>query len=95
MVPGLGEEADYEGLDVTGKIAVVSRGTINFGAKAENAAKAGAVACIIYDNVNGAIINAALESFFIPTVTVTKIAGAKLAAAPRRRSPSPRKTTVW
>lgn len=36
MVPGLGEEADYEGLDVTGKIAVVSRGTINFGAKAEN-----------------------------------------------------------
>lgn len=85
MVPGLGEEADYEGLDVTGKIAVVSRGTINFGAKAENAAKAGAVACIIYDNVNGAIINAALESFFIPTVTVTKIAGAKLAAASKKK----------
>lgn len=85
MVPGLGEEADYEGLDVTGKIAVVSRGTINFGAKAENAAKAGAVACIIYDNVNGAIINAALESFFIPTVTVTKIAGAKLAAASEKK----------
>lgn len=85
MVPGLGEEADYAGLDVTGKIAVVSRGTINFGAKAENAAKAGAVACIIYDNVNGAIINAALESFFIPTVTVTKIAGAKLAAASEKK----------
>lgn len=85
MVPGLGEEVDYEGLDVTGKIAVVSRGTINFGAKAENAAKAGAVACIIYDNVNGAIINAALESFFIPTVTVTKIAGAKLAAASEKK----------
>ena len=85
MVPGLGEEADYEGLDVTGKIAVVSRGTINFGAKAENAAKAGAVACIIYDNVNGAIINAALESFFIPTVTVTKIAGAKLAATSEKK----------
>lgn len=85
MVPGLGEEADYEGLDVTGKIAVVSRGTINFGAKAENAAKAGAAACIIYDNVNGAIINAALESFFIPTVTVTKIAGAKLAAASEKK----------
>ena len=85
MVPGLGEEADYEGLDVTGKIAVVSRGTINFGAKAENASKAGAAACIIYDNVNGAIINAALESFFIPTVTVTKIAGAKLAAASEKK----------
>lgn len=85
MVPGLGEEADYEGLDVTGKIAVVSRGTINFGAKAENAAKAGAVACIIYDNVNGALINAALESYFIPTVTVSKADGAKLAAAAEKK----------
>lgn len=85
MVPGLGEEADYEGLDVTGKIAVVQRGGLNFGTKAENASKAGAAACIIYDNVNGAIINAALESFFIPTVTVTKIAGAKLAAASEKK----------
>ena len=85
MVPGLGEEVDYEGLDVTGKIAVVQRGGLNFGTKAENASKAGAAACIIYDNVNGAIINAALESFFIPTVTVTKIAGAKLAAASEKK----------
>lgn len=85
MVPGLGEEVDYEGLDVTGKIAVVQRGGLNFGTKAENASKAGAAACIIYDNVNGAIINAALESFFIPTVTVTKIAGAKLAAAAEKK----------
>ena len=85
MVPGLGEEKDFEGLDLTGKIAVVQRGGLNFGTKAENASKAGAVACIIYDNVNGAIINAALESFFIPTVTVTKIAGAKLAAASEKK----------
>ena len=81
MVPGLGEEKDFEGLDLTGKIAVVQRGTINFGAKAENASKAGAVACIIYDNVNGALISASLESYFIPTVTVSKADGAKLAAA--------------
>lgn len=85
MIPGLGEEKDFEGLDVTGKIAVVQRGGLNFGTKAENASKAGAAACIIYDNVNGAIINAALESFFIPTVTVTKIAGAKLAAASEKK----------
>lgn len=70
---------------MTGKIAVVQRGGLNFGTKAENASKAGAAACIIYDNVNGAIINAALESFFIPTVTVTKIAGAKLAAASEKK----------
>lgn len=85
MVPGLGEEADYEGLDVTGKIAVVSRGTINFGAKAENAAKAGAVACIIYDNVSGSLLNAALETYFIPTITITKVSGEKLAAAAEKK----------
>ena len=85
MIPGLGEEKDFEGLDLTGKIAVVQRGTINFGAKAENAAKAGAAACIIYDNVNGALINAALESYFIPTVTVSKLSGEKLAAASEKK----------
>lgn len=85
MVPSLGEEKDFEGLDLTGKIAVVSRGTINFGAKAENASKAGAVACIIYNNEDGQMINAALEKFFIPTVTVTKDSGEKLAAAAEKK----------
>lgn len=85
MVPGLGEEADYEGLDVTGKIAVVQRGTLNFGTKAENASKAGAVACIIYDNVSGSLLNAALETYFIPTITITKASGEKLAAAAEKK----------
>ena len=85
MVPGLGEEADYEGLDLTGKIAVVQRGTLNFGTKAENASKAGAVACIIYDNVSGSLLNAALETYFIPTITITKASGEKLAAAAEKK----------
>lgn len=85
MVPGLGEEADYEGLDVTGKIAVVQRGTLNFGTKAENASKAGAVACIIYDNVSGSLLNAALETYFIPTITITKASSEKLAAAAEKK----------
>lgn len=85
MVPGLGEEADYEGLDVTGKIAVVQRGGLNFGTKAENASKAGAVACIIYDNVSGSLLNAALETYFIPTITITKVSGEKLAAAAEKK----------
>lgn len=85
MVPGLGEEKDFEGLDLTGKIAVVQRGGLNFGTKAENASKAGAVACIIYDNVSGSLLNAALETYFIPTITITKVSGEKLAAAVEKK----------
>lgn len=85
MVPGLGEEKDFEGLDLTGKIAVVQRGGLNFGTKAENASKAGAVACIIYDNVSGSLLNAALETYFIPTITITKVSGEKLAAASEKK----------
>ena len=85
MVPGLGEEKDFEGLDLTGKIAVVQRGTLNFGTKAENASKAGSVACIIYDNVSGSLLNAALETYFIPTITITKASSEKLAAAAEKK----------
>lgn len=74
-----------EGLDLTGKIAVVQRGTLNFGTKAENASKAGAVACIIYDNVSGSLLNAALETYFIPTITITKASSEKLAAAAEKK----------
>ena len=96
MVPGLGEEADYEGLDVTGKIAVVQRGTLNFGTKAENASKAGAVACIIYDNVSGSLLNAALETYFIPTITITKASSEKLAAAAEKKVSFSKSTTaLW
>ena len=52
VVPGLGEAGDYEGLDVTGKVALVKRGTINFSLKLANAEANGAVGMIIYDNVN-------------------------------------------
>ncbi len=48
-----GEEADFEGLDLTGKIAVVSRGSISFYIKANNAAAAGASAILIVNNVSG------------------------------------------
>lgn len=49
-VPNLGDKADYEGLDVEGKIAVIDRGELSFKDKSINAAEAGAVACIIVDS---------------------------------------------
>lgn len=51
MIPGFGETSDYEGLDVTGKVVLVSRGQTNFVDKGYIAQEAGAVACIIYNNV--------------------------------------------
>ncbi|MDE2892788.1 MAG: M28 family peptidase [Chloroflexota bacterium] len=48
-VPGVGEEADFAGVDVDGKIAVVDRGIVEFRVKAANAQTAGAVALIVVD----------------------------------------------
>ncbi len=57
MIPGFGEPSDYAGLDVQGKVAVVSRGTTNFVDKGYAAQEAGAAACIIYNNVYGEALN--------------------------------------
>ena len=46
---GLGNPADFPA-SVKGKIALVARGTLTFFDKAQNAAKAGAIGIIVYDN---------------------------------------------
>ncbi len=54
-IPGVGRKADYTGIDVKGKIALVRRGVTNFEEKANVAAQLGAVGLIIYNNVAGEI----------------------------------------
>lgn len=76
-VPGLGEAADYAGLDLTGRIALVRRGTVTFTEKAQNAAAAGALACLIYNNEPGEIVPA-VEGLAIPCAAVTQEAGEAL-----------------
>jgi minor extracellular serine protease Vpr len=49
-VPQFGAEADYNGLNVTGKVALVSRGDIPFVEKIAAAKSAGAVAVVIHNN---------------------------------------------
>ena len=90
MIPGLGEEADFEGLDVEGKIAVISRGSINFSLKLYNAEQAGAVGAIIYNNQPGSIglqmtdeegnLNDGISGE-VPCVSVSQATGAAMAAA--------------
>ena len=83
MIPGYGRTEDYVGLDLTGKIAVVSRGggdDINFMVKQENAYNAGAVALIVYDNTDGNYISM-YDGGFLPNVFISKVHGAGLAEA--------------
>ena len=54
-VPGAGRSADYSGLDVTGKIVLVRRGSTTFEEKANVAQSKGALGIIIYNNVSGDI----------------------------------------
>ena len=53
-VPGFGTEADYKGLPVEGRIALVERGGISLEEKLQNAAWAGAVGLLVYNDAPGA-----------------------------------------
>ncbi len=54
-IPGVGRSANYTGLDVKGKIALVRRGDNTFEEKAMIAEQQGAAGIIIYNNVSGDI----------------------------------------
>ncbi len=55
IVPGVGRSADYTGLDVKGKIALVRRGDNTFEEKAMIAEAQGAAGILVYNNVSGEI----------------------------------------
>ncbi|MCD8119129.1 MAG: S8 family serine peptidase [Lachnospiraceae bacterium] len=79
MVGGYGEEADYDDIDVVGKIAVVTRGEISFAEKLDYAENAGAVGILVYNNVSGTI-SADISSAegTIPFASISMAAGAYL-----------------
>ena len=54
--------------DLTGKVALIKRGDNTFEEKAKNAKAAGAVACIIYNNIEGDILMSMGKSDHIPTI---------------------------
>ena len=79
MVPGYGADSDYEGIDVTGKVAVISRGSSSFPEKQSIAQAHGAIAAIIYNNELGVIrmqINDGEGN--IPAISVTQACGEAL-----------------
>ncbi|QFG01089.1 hypothetical protein PB01_03750 [Psychrobacillus glaciei] len=86
-IPGNGEAKDYEGIDVKGKVALISRGNIAFVDKIEYARANGAVATIIHNSAAGS--NSPKESgvflgdsfAFIPTFDMSYTDGVAVRAA--------------
>nr|MBQ4320009.1 S8 family serine peptidase [Clostridia bacterium] len=79
-IPNLGEAKDFEKLDVKGKLALIERGTISFEEKINNAAEAGAVGVIVYNNTEeSSLVNMAYEGeVTIPAVFISRKNGLML-----------------
>jgi Zn-dependent M28 family amino/carboxypeptidase len=78
------EATDYTGVDVAGKIALIKRGGCTFAIKGQNAAAAGAVGAIVYNNAPGPL-NGTLgdpAAGVIPIGGVSDTDGAALTAQP-------------
>jgi len=81
---GLAQAADFKdangnSIDLTGKVALIARGTNALAEKITNAAKAGAVAAVMTNNIDGDIDNyLASDVGFIPTFRMTKADGERL-----------------
>ena len=73
VISGLGAEKDYEGIDVTGKLALIERGEILFSDKIINAGEAGAVGAIIYNNTDaeGSDVSMIMAGASIPAVFIS------------------------
>ena len=75
VVPNYGAEADYEGLDVQGKIALVQRGGgMYYEQKERNAANAGAIGMLVYNNVPG-MLYMSITDWKIPCAFISQAAG--------------------
>ena len=80
-IPNIGSEADYAGIDVDGKVAMVARGTISFTEKHDAAVKAGAVAMIVYDTSGNSLLGMQIENQKIPAVFISNVSYNKIKAA--------------
>ena len=75
VVPNYGAEEDYAGLDLTGKIALVQRGGgMYYEQKERNAANAGAIGMLVYNNVPG-MLYMSITDWKIPCAFVSQAAG--------------------
>lgn len=87
LIEAIGEEADYEGIDVEGKVVLVYRGTTSFYQKHEVAEAMGAKALFVINNTEG-VINMDLSSSTatIPCVSLLQTEGDAIIAGAQQHS---------
>ena len=80
VVPGYGTEDDYEGVDVSGKVALVQRGGgMYYEQKERNAYAQGAIAMLVYNNVPG-MLYMSITDWKMPCAFISQEAGEYLKA---------------
>ena len=79
VVPNAGEAKDYDGLDVKGKIVLVSRGSVEYNVKKEAAKNAGAAGILVYNNEPG-MLYMQLDKYDLPSAFISQADGKALAA---------------
>uniref|UniRef100_UPI003217438E S8 family serine peptidase n=1 Tax=Clostridium sp. TaxID=1506 RepID=UPI003217438E len=77
VVPGVGTKEDFSTVDVSGKIALVQRGSITFTEKEKNAKDSNASGLIVYDNIDGALASMQSDGL-LPMVFISKANGEML-----------------
>jgi subtilisin family serine protease len=76
---GIGAEEDYVDKEVTGKVVLISRGTISFDEKIRLAYEKGAVSVLLYNNVEGEIPYFLGENYgYVPTFKLLASDGEQL-----------------
>ena len=79
VVPNAGEVKDYDGLSVEGKIALVSRGSVEYNAKKNAAKEAGAIGILVYNNEPG-MLYMQMDNYDLPSAFISQADGKALAA---------------
>lgn len=79
VVPNAGETTDYDGLNVKGKIALVSRGSVEYNTKKEAAKAAGAAGILVYNNEPG-MLYMQMDNYDLPSAFISQADGKALAA---------------
>ena len=80
---GLGKKEDFEGKDLTGKVALMKRGGITFNEKVLNAQGAKAIGAIVYNNVEGQLYMS-VKGNSIPAISIELATAEKMLASSTR-----------
>jgi aminopeptidase YwaD len=78
VAAGMGQASDFASVDARGKVALVERGVQRFSDKVANAAAAGAVGVLVYNDSGGAVQGVLADAEPVPAATISGDSGQQL-----------------